>query len=175
MAQLVINARERSQAFWKFLLFFILAIGIILAAAYFDTLVPSKENKMMREQLAKFKLREAAQDRFTNNMNDAKLLIDSLRKPGANQAYLNSQIQEKIRELTALQYKDSSMYSRLNASVIDVFQRYQEATNQVAKLGTLPEDYQKLKAENDQAQRDLQSCRQNLNNLLNPAGGGATY
>ncbi|MFT4093780.1 MAG: type VI secretion system TssO [Niabella sp.] len=165
MAQIVVNAKERKQAFWKFLLFFLLAVAIILLAAYFDTLVPSKENKMMREQLAKFKLREAAQDRFTNSMNDAKILIDSLRKPGANQAYINSLIQDKIRELAALQYKDSSMYSRLNTSVIDVFQRYQEATMQIAKMGTLPQDYQKLKADYDAAQRDLITCRQGLNNV----------
>lgn len=168
MAEIVINAKERKQAFWKFLLFFLLSVAIILIAVYFDTLVPTKENRMMREQLAKFKIQEAAQDRFTNSMNEAKVMIDSLRKPGANQAYLNSQIMAKIRELTALQYKDSSMYSRLNTSVIDVFQRYQEATNQVTKLGTLPEDYQKLKLDYDQAQRDLQTCRQSLNNVMNP-------
>ncbi|MCH5599214.1 type VI secretion system TssO [Niabella ginsengisoli] len=170
MAQIVINAKERRQAFWKFLLFFLLSVGIILLAVYFDTLVPSKENKMMREQLAKFKIRETAQERFTNSMNEAKSLIDSLRKPGANQAYINSQILEKIRELTALQYKDSSMYSRLNSSVIDVFQRYQESVGQVAKLGTMPEEFQKLKQDYDNSQKELITCRQNLNNLLNPAG-----
>ncbi len=170
MAQIVINARERRQAFWKFLFFFIISVGIILLAVYFYTLVPTKENMMMREQLAKFKVSEAAQERFTNSMNEARTLIDSLRKPGVNEAYVNSQALEKIRELTALQYKDSSMYSRLNASVIDVFQRYQESMSQVAKLGTMPEDFQKVKMEYENAQKELITCRQNLNNLLNPAG-----
>lgn len=170
MAQMVINSKERQQAFWKFLFFFLLSVAIILLAAYFDTRIPTKDNQMMRQQLAHFKIQENAQEKFTRSMNDARILIDSLRKPGVNKAYLNSQIADKIRELAALQYKDSSMYSKLNSYVIDVFQRYHEATTTVADMGDLPIQAEKLKNENAQLQRDLTECRQTLSTYINAGG-----
>ncbi|MBO9620616.1 MAG: hypothetical protein J7539_16455 [Niabella sp.] len=167
MAQIVINAKERQQAFWKFLLLFILAMAFVLVAFFFDTLVPTKDNRMMRQQLNTFKLQEAAQDRFVQTMEEAKALIDSIRKPGAQKAYLNQQITEKFRILNNLQYKDSSMYSRLNTSVIDVFQRYQEATNKAIDMGDMPTDLERLKQENAQLNRDLIETRTALTNCLN--------
>ncbi|AHF15647.1 type VI secretion system TssO [Niabella soli] len=167
MAQIVINAKERQQAFWKFLLLFILAMAFVLVAFFFDTLVPTKDNRMMRQQLNTFKLQEAAQDRFVQTMEEAKGLIDSLRKPGAQKAYLNQQITEKFRILNNLQYKDSSMYSRLNTSVIDVFQRYQDATNKAIDMGDMPTDLERLKQENAQLNRDLIETRTALTNCLN--------
>ncbi|MCD2423577.1 type VI secretion system transmembrane protein TssO [Niabella pedocola] len=166
MSQIVINAKERQQAFWKFLLLFILAVGLVLLAFYFDTLVPTKDNRVMRQQLNNFKLQEAAQDRFVQTMDETKVLIDSLRKPGSQKAYLNSLIMEKIRTLNNLQYKDSSMYSRLNTNVIDVFQRYLEATNKITDIGDMPTEVEKLKADNAQLSRDLTECRTQMNNLL---------
>ena len=169
MAQIVINAKERQQAFWKFLLLFILAVAFVLVAFHFDTLVPTKDNRMMRQQLNTFKLQEAAQDHFVKTMEETKVLIDSLRKPGSQKAYLNSVIGEKLRVLNNLQYKDSSMYSRLNKSVIDVFQRYLEASNMISDLGDAPRQVEALKAENAQLTRDYNDCNTQLRTLMNTA------
>ncbi|GAB3013000.1 hypothetical protein GCM10027051_15260 [Niabella terrae] len=165
MAQIVINAKERRAAFWKFLLFFLLAVGIILTAFYFDTLVPARENEMMRTQIAKLKIQQTAQEKFINTMDETKILIDSLRSPAANIAYLNSQISANIRQLSELQYKDSSVFARLNTSVVDLFQRYNEATNLVAKLGNKPQELEKLRTDNAQLQRDLLQCTQAVRSL----------
>lgn len=167
MSQIVINAKERQQAFWKFLLLFLLAVGLVVAAFYFDTLVPTKDNKMMRSQLENFRTQEAAQDKFVRAMNETKVLIDSLRKPGAQRAYLNSLIAEKLRTMSALQYNDSTMYSSLNLSTIDVFQRYSEATNKVVELGDMPTNVQNLKTENEKLNSELLQTKIALTQCLN--------
>jgi len=169
MAQ-VLNARERNQAFWKFLAFFLLSTLMVVGAIYFDTRIPAKDNEMLREEVARYRTQAQAQEKFVKNMDDAKALIDSLKKPDSNKEYLNQQIAVRINSLAELKYTDSSMSSRLNKNVIDIFLRYQEATNQLVKIGNMPAELNSYKtqlAEKEnvyqQALRDLDACRR-LNN-----------
>lgn len=164
MAHLV-NARERNTAFWKFLAFFMLSTLLVVSAVYFDTRIPAKDNAIMKEQIGAYKTQALAQERFVRNMDEAKALIDSLTRPGSNSVYLNQQIAAKIRELAQLQYKDSSMYSRLNKNVLDVFLRYQEATNKAASVGDLPRQLDDYRGKYEQAQRDLDNTRRDLDVL----------
>lgn len=161
----VLNRQERNQAFWKFLFFFLLSTAMIVGAVYFDVRIPSKDNEILREQVFRYKNQQVAQEKFVKSMDDARQLIDSLNKPGANAAYLNLQVNAKIRELADLQYKDSSMYSRLNKNVHDVFLRYLDATNKSVSMGDLPDQLQDYKARYEQSQRDLEEARRDLDIL----------
>ncbi|HLZ88269.1 MAG TPA: type VI secretion system TssO [Puia sp.] len=161
----IINAKERNTAFWKFLGFFLLSTLLVVSAVYFDTRIPAKDNAIMREQISSYKTQALAQDKFVRSMDEAKALIDSLNRPGSNNVYLNQQIAARIRELAQLQYKDSSMYSRLNKNVLDVFLRYQEATNKVVSIGDMPRQLEDYKAKYEQAQRDLDNTRRDLDVL----------
>jgi hypothetical protein len=158
----VLNQKERNQAFLKFLFFFLLATTMIVSAVYFDIRIPFKENDMLREDVSNYKTQAMAQEKFVKSMDDAKQLIDSLNKPGVNQVYLNQQANAKIRELADLQYKDSSMYSRINKNVLDVFLRYLDATNKSVSMGDLPSQLADYKAKYEQSQRDLDNARRDL-------------
>jgi hypothetical protein len=158
----VLNRQERNYAFWKFLFFFLLSTTMIVSAVYFDVRIPSKDNEVLREQVSRYKTQASAQEKFVKSMDDARVLIDSLNKPGANLVYINQQIAAKIRELNDLQYKDSSMYSRLNKNVLDVFLRYQEATNKSVSMGDLPRQMEDYRNRYEQAQSKLDECRSNL-------------
>ena len=160
-----INHRERNTAFWKFLGFFLLSTIMIVGAVYFNTRIPSKDNAIMREQISSYKIQAQAQEKFVKSMDEAKGLIDSLNRPGANLVYLNQVIAAKIRELAQLQYKDSSMYSRLNKSVLDVFLRYQESTNKVISMGDVPVQLEEYKSKYEQVQRDLDNARRDIDVL----------
>ncbi|MFT4023897.1 MAG: type VI secretion system TssO [Flavihumibacter sp.] len=157
-----INANERNIAFWKFLGFFVLSVLIIVSAVYFNTRIPKKDNELLRKKVNTYQISAMAQERFVQNMEEARNMIDSLGRPGANTVYLNQQIAARIRELNQLQYKDSSMYSRLNKSVLDVFLRYQELTNKVVQMGDLPQQLEEYKAKYEQTQRDLDNARRDL-------------
>ena len=161
----IINVKERDTAFWKFLFFFLLSTLLVTSAVYFDTRIPAKDNAIMREQISAYKTQAQAQEKFVRSMDEAKALIDSLSRPGSNNVYLNQQIAAKIRELAQLQYKDSSMYSRLNKNVLDVFLRYQEATNKAVSIGDLPQQLEETKAKFEQAQRDLDNTRRDIDVL----------
>jgi len=161
----IVNAKERDTAFWKFLGFFLLSTLLVVSAIYFDTRMPFKDNAIMREQISSYKTQAVSQEKFVRSMDEAKGLIDSLSRPGSNNVYLNQMIAAKIRELAQLQYKDSSMYSRLNKNVLDVFLRYQEATNKVVGIGDLPRQLEDYKAKYEQAQRDLDNTRRDLDVL----------
>jgi hypothetical protein len=161
----ILNVRERDTAFWKFLAFFILSTLLVVSAVYFDTRIPAKDNAIMREQISSYKTQAISQEKFVRSMDDAKSLIDSLSRPGSNNVYLNQQIAARIRELAQLQYKDSSMYSRLNKNVLDVFLRYQEAANKVVSMGDIPRQLDDYKAKYEQAQRDLDNTRRDLDVL----------
>ena len=169
MSQTVLNSQERSASFWKFLFFFVLSTAFIVGAIYFNSEVPHTENKILHKEVARYKLQEAAQAKFVTNMDDAKRLIDSLSTPGANVGYLNQQINAKINELANLQYKDSSIYNRLNKSVIDVFLRYQDATNKAIGLGNTPQQLEDYKQKYEQTQRDLDNCRRDFEVLRRSA------
>lgn len=160
-----VNNRERDIAFWKFLGFFLLTTLMVVGAVYFNTRIPVKDNTMMREQISSFRTQSMAQEKFVKSMDDAKVLIDSLDKPGANTLYLNQLIAARIRELAQLQYKDSSMFSRLNKNVLDVFLRYQEAANKNVSMGDMPRQLEDYKARYEQTQRDLDNARRDLDVL----------
>ena len=161
----IVNAKERDTAFWKFLFFFLLSTLLVTGAVYFDTRIPAKDNAIMRDQISAYKTQAQAQEKFVRSMDEAKALIDSLSRPGSNNVYLNQQIAAKIRELAQLQYKDSTMYSRLNKNVLDVFLRYQEATNKAVGMGNLPQQLDDYRTKYEQAQRDLDNTRRDLDVL----------
>jgi hypothetical protein len=163
--QTVLNSRERNRAFLKFLFFFIISSWLIAGAIYFDTRMPSKENEVLREQVARYRAQSIAQEKFVNSMDEAKIMIDSLKQPGVNSLYLNQQIAAKLRELADLQYKDSSMYSRMNKNILDLYLRYQDATNKITSMGDLPRQLEDYKTKYEQAQRDLDQARRDIDLL----------
>jgi hypothetical protein len=170
----VINSKERNRAFLKFLFFFIISVWLIVGAVYFNMKVPHKENAVLREQVMRYRAQSLAQERFVTSMDQAKVLIDSLKQPGVNSMYLNQQIAGKLRELTDLQYKDSSMYSRMNKNVLDLYLRYQDATNKVVSMGDLPKQLEDYKTRFEQSQRDLDQARRDLD-LLRRASTAAGF
>ena len=134
--------------------------------------IPSKENEVLRGEISRYQAQHIAQEKFVNNMDDAKQLIDSLRQPGVNTMYINQQIAAKLRQLTDLQYEDSSVYSRLNKNVIDLYLRYQEATNKIVSMGDLPQQLQDYKGKYEQSERDLDQAKRDLDLLRRSSNAG---
>ena len=170
----VLNSRERNRAFLKFLFFFVISVWLIVGAVYFNMRVPHKENLVLREQVTRYRTQSLAQEKFVSSMDQAKVLIDSLKQPGVNSMYINQQIAVKLRELTDLQYKDSSMYSRMNKNVLDLYLRYQDATNKMVSMGDLPKQLEDYKAKYEQAQRDLDQAKRDID-LLRRATTAGSY
>jgi hypothetical protein len=172
--QTVLNINERNKAFFKFLFFFTITVCLIAGALYFDMRIPSRENEVLRNQVSRYRTQSIAQEKFVTSMDQAKVLIDSLKQPGVNSVYLNQQIAAKLRELTDLQYKDSSVFSRMNKNILDLYLRYQDATNKVISTGDLPRQVEDYKAKYETAQRDLDQARRDID-LLRRANSAAGF
>ncbi|HLA57996.1 MAG TPA: type VI secretion system TssO, partial [Puia sp.] len=73
-----LNAKERNQAFLKFLLFFLLTLVLVVTAIYFDFKLPLKENNYLQKEIDQQRQIEHNQENFVNTMNEAVRLLDSL-------------------------------------------------------------------------------------------------
>ena len=153
----VLNAKERSQAFWKFLLFFFIAVIAIVLAVFFNYQVPKKMNTLLIKRADQYQVHSFAEEKFTGILQETNLLLDSLDKPGANVAYLNQLISQKLAEMTPL--KDNSASNRIS---FDITLKYQQAINKLVKLNDAATQLEKAKNDLSQCNQELQQVRQTL-------------
>lgn len=172
MSETIQNSSERKSAFGKFLFFFLLSTLFIVGAVYFNVNISNKENSVLNKEVYRYKTYEAAQRKFVQISNDTKHLIDSLTAQGANTVYLNQQIAVQLRQLTDLEYKDSSIFNQLNTAMINSLWAYSDATNKYVSYGDAPQQLENYKQKYDQAQRDLESARQDLDVLRHSINNG---
>jgi len=62
----------------------------------------------------------------------------------------------------------------MNKNVLDLYLRYQDATNKVVSMGDLPKQLDDYKAKYEQTQRDLDQARRDID-LLRRASTAAGY
>ncbi len=157
-----LNSSERTSAFWKFFFFFIVAVTMIITAVYFNFKMPFKENQLLKEKAETMRLREMAQEKFTDKITDAKALIDSIGKPGVNSKFISDQVSNKLTELTNLHMTDKSIQGSLDKTIIGTLFDYNKikaenvnSGDYQSQIATLESKVDGLARENDQLRRDL--------------------
>jgi hypothetical protein len=171
--QQVLNAKERTMAFWKFILFFVVAVVSILLAVFFNTQVPQKENTRLKEKTNTYAAHISMEQKFTSAMQEAVSYLDSLDKPGTNVAYVNQLVSNKISEMNALQTQgkqDGSAGSE-NAVLLDVMFKYQQAKMKLVSLNDAATQLEKAKADLNQCNAELNQARQTIRLYQNTNGG----
>lgn len=113
-----INAQERSRAFSRFLLFFILTIAVIITAVFFGVKIPYAENEKLQEQLAIVDKEKRFQEDFTIAMSEAQSLLDSVNIDAQKSGLLDGRITQKIQELDAMLAKNETTSKLLYNQVI---------------------------------------------------------
>ena len=73
MAQ-VLNSRERTEAFLKFLIFFIVTVILIVAAIFFNFRMPVSENTMLLKERDIHSAQETNQRKFAEIVQECRLL-----------------------------------------------------------------------------------------------------
>src|SRR5688572_22615928 len=101
--QQIINSKERTQAYFKFLLFFVITMIVVILAIFFDFYTPTRENKLLKDEVYLQRRQEANQQKFVEKMNRTAILLDSLNISKSNTAELQSQIRGQIEDLQKLQ------------------------------------------------------------------------
>lgn len=140
--QQILNSKERKNAFFKFLAFFLVTVSLVVIAVSFNSRLPLQQNKKLQEEKVMQNIQDENQDAFVEAMNGALGLLDSLDKDKVNQDQVAIQIDLRVKDMETLRQRDASAYGRMNQVIIE-------------KLTELKEYKRKIKsAEADRAKID---------------------
>lgn len=163
----VLNIQDRTQAFLKFVLFFCITILVLMIAIFFDFNMPTVENRALKEEVYSQRQRDASQERFSNKMEMAVTLLDSIEKNPALAPQLRPQFEVQITELNALQENGASSYAKMNsviiAKLIKVNELFKNAAEINARMGRIPE----LERQLQECKGDLKDASQSQTQIVN--------
>jgi Type VI secretion system, TssO len=151
--QQVLNSQERRQAFFKFLLFFVITLVLVIWAVFFNfSRLPLKESDVYRQELQGYRAEEANQTTFVDKMKEAVLLLDSLDKPGVNANIISYAFDSKLSEVTKYQSTGNSLFTQMDKEIIF---RLQQAKEQKIKIKKM----EASTAGSSELQAALEKCR----------------
>jgi len=119
--QQVLNSHQRTQAFLKFLLFFVLTTVLIISAIYFNFRVPVKENNYLQGKLDKQLKADAEQVKFVAKMEEAVVLLDSLDRTDQVDI-ISGKLSRLIGEMDDLKLNSGNvLYNKMNNAIVSKF------------------------------------------------------
>ncbi|QCE42472.1 type VI secretion system TssO [Psychroserpens sp. NJDZ02] len=134
------NSKERRNSFLKFILIFILTVGTIVTAVFFDFQIADKENEVLKEQAILVREELKFQAEFANRMERVSLMIDSLTAPGAQVSFDNAEIGSRLSELqSSIPRKDSTANYELYDKIIKTFVKLQKSQNRLIDVREVEE------------------------------------
>lgn len=168
--QKVLNSRERTQAFFKFLLFFFITIILIVTAVFFNFRVPLKDNKSLRERIAIQRQEEMNQEKFAENMDKALLYLDSLDRDKKNTESIDILLKGKIADLSILQQKAFTPYGRMNKMIVEKMIELKNQKLQLFKLTDKANAMVEMEQKLQYAEAQLAEKQKELDALRKSAG-----
>lgn len=132
--QQILNSQDRTRAFLKFLLFFLITIALVVTAIYFNFRVPVKENKWLQGQLEEKRIEDATQEKFVSKMEEAVVLLDSLDKNGANGDLVKSRLSSIIGEMQTLEPNNKTIYGKMDKAIVEKFTTLNTAKTKLMSL-----------------------------------------
>jgi DNA repair ATPase RecN len=133
--QQVLNSQERTQAFFKFLLFFVITLVLVIWAVFFNfSRLPLKESAVYRQELEAQRAQEVNQTTFVNKMKEAAILLDSLDKPGVNANIVSYAFDSKLSEVNQYQSTGNSLFAQMNKEIINRLTQAKEQKIRLKKL-----------------------------------------
>lgn len=139
------NSKERRNSFLKFLLLFVVTVVTIVSAVFFNFQIADRENEALKKQAIRVEDEIKFQGKFSNEMNQISIMIDSLTQPGASIAFENTEIGRKLSELQNLiPIKDSTYNYEFYFNVIKVLSTQQKSQNRLLDLKETEEKINKL-------------------------------
>lgn len=97
-----LNRTERNKAFFRFLLFFLVTITLIVTVVFFSIRVPFRENEEMRKTMFAMQRERAFSDSFAVAM---RATVNELNKYESNELTVSAvrgQVENKINRMAAL-------------------------------------------------------------------------
>ncbi len=163
----VLNKKERTSSFLIFLLFFIITVGIIVGAVYFDFYIPKKELAHLREENYKMQAEFSFQEQFAKKLEEVKKYTDSLGVKGQD-FYYNQQLANNtiIDMQKMIPVGDSLARNNMYDNMVLAYRQIVQDKKTINLLGGSKEEIDNLiqqietyKKEYEIVKRDLEICR----------------
>ncbi|MGJ8667129.1 MAG: type VI secretion system TssO [Patiriisocius sp.] len=157
------NSKDRRSAFLKFLGLFIVTVGMIVAAVYFNFKVPNKENDLLRAQSKFINEETAFQNNFYTEMEKVKSMIDSLDVPGAQVDYESKLISSKLVDMQkSLPTKDSTYLYDMHSSIVQMYVELMDNKQKLRSLSDAEGTIQEYKEAYESCRQDLKQAEREL-------------
>jgi len=150
------NSKERRNSFLKFILIFLLTVGTIVTAVFFNFQIADKENEVLKEQAMLVREELKFQAEFANKMERVSLMIDSLTAPGAQVSFDNAEIGNRLSELqSSIPRKDSTANYELYDKIVKTFVKLQKSQNRLIDVREVEEQINEFEIELDKCDKDV--------------------
>jgi uncharacterized membrane protein len=133
-----LNRAERNNAFWGFLLLFLITIGIIITVVFFSIKVPFKENELLRSQVLIMQREEDLSDSFRVAMNETMNELMKFDIKDVSPSLRHESVRFKIDKMGRIANKMSDEKPKEEKSIYDmVLQNLYELNDYKLKLSKL--------------------------------------
>ena len=157
--QQIINSKERTQPYLKFLLFFVITVIVVVLGVLFDLYTPRKENKLLKDEVYLQRRQEANQQKFVEKMKQVTTLLDSFYSSKNNGSQLEFQLNAQLQDLQKLQESAGGLYLDLDKAVytnlLQLKDRKTTITNLEGSIQKIKDDLENCKSQGQQLQTQL--------------------
>ncbi|WP_265429830.1 type VI secretion system TssO [Chryseobacterium sp. YIM B08800] len=163
----VLNKKQRSRAYWFFVLFFVITVAMLITAVFFNTYFPFKENSLLKKENAKIQKEMETQDKFSFQLEKVKSAVDSIGVAGQNDFFNEklalSILADMYKQLPKDTLQNKNMYNNTIITykdLIDAKKQIKQLSGNQALMDSLSTINKTLKEEYDKMKTDLEVCRQ---------------
>ena len=165
-----LNKKERRSSFLKFLLLFVLLIGLILTTVFFSYKVPLKQNDEMIDSINEVRKEKEFSNGFAKELSAISAMLDSINTKAQKPETLDIILNDNIKKLSMMVDRDSvynkSMYRNIVFTLADLGaakKQLRELTGKDVNLSELQKQKEELsKLYNDAQLEILRLTKENL-------------
>lgn len=154
------NTVARKKTFFSFLLLFALSTVIIVLLAFSSTLVPIKDNAILKKQVGVLDHEREFSKNFMSEMTKVVLLLDTINSTSITTADLiDGDISTGVTKLNIMVDADSVQNKDLYRSIVLNIVDLQRAKKYLRKCTEADTDINEVKRENETLSNQLEQCK----------------
>lgn len=157
-----INQTERRKAFWNFLLFFVITVGIVITALAFSFQVPLKENKKLRREAHIAMNEKLFLQEFEGKIQETMNYLDSVNL-NKNPFKYDNLINNNIAVMTSMTNNDAIVsVKKMAEMIIDNLRNLQDAKAKIRVYNNNDAELEKKDREIEQLNAQIEKCKDRL-------------
>ncbi|TLX71648.1 hypothetical protein E9993_19980 [Labilibacter sediminis] len=153
------NTKDRKSLFIRFIVFFILAILIVIVPVFVTLRLPAQENEQTSGELKALQdERDFQRDFFAVRMDSVKGLVDSYNSDDVDIDKLNADIGFLLSEMEKSIASDTTWRASMNKNIVATYLSLKKMQNKILEV------HEEL----DEVTSDLAKCKKDLKSSKKP-------